>query len=141
MKKSLLYYLLLLVSFTANGQDVFVKAESPSVVNAGEQFTVMWTVNSGGGEFSAPSFNGFYKLMGPKTSYSSSTQIINGKMSNETSYSYVYYLQAVKEGKYVLSPATFTLKGKTYSSDSIHIEVCLLYTSDAADEEDSVDIG
>src|SRR5664279_50998 len=123
MKKSLLYYLLLLVSFTANGQDVFVKAESPSVVNAGEQFTVMWTVNSGGGEFSAPSFNGFYKLMGPETSYSSSTQIINGKMSNETSYSYVYYLQAVKEGKYVLSPATFTLKGKTYSSDSIHIEV------------------
>jgi hypothetical protein len=44
-------------------------------------------------------------------------------MSNETSYSYVYYLQAVKEGKYVLSPATFTLKGKTISSDSIHIEV------------------
>lgn len=123
MKKSLLYYLLLLVSVTANGQDVFVKAEGPSAVNAGEQFTVMWTVNSGGGEFSAPSFNGFYKLMGPETSYSSSTQIINGKMSNETSYSYVYYLQAVKEGKYVLSPATFTLKGKTYSSDSIHIEV------------------
>ncbi len=123
MKKSLLYYLLVLVSFTAKGQDVFLKAEGPSAVNAGEQFTVMWTVNSGGGEFSAPSFTGFYKLMGPETSYSSSTQIINGKMSNETSYSYVYYLQAVKEGKYVLSPATFTLKGKTYSSDSIHIEV------------------
>src|SRR5664280_1779362 len=123
MKKSLLYYLLLLVSVTANGQDVFVKAEGPSAVNAGEQFTVMWTVNSGGGEFSAPSFNGFYKLMGPETSYSSSTQIINGKVSNETSYSYVYYLQAVKEGKFVILPATFTLKNKTYSSDSMHIEV------------------
>jgi hypothetical protein len=123
MKKSLLYYLLLLISLSAKGQDVFVKAEYPSAVNAGEQFTVMWTVNSGGGEFSAPAFKGFYKLMGPETSYSSSTQIINGKMSNETSYSYVYYLQAVKEGNYVLSPATFTLKGKTFSSDSIHIEV------------------
>jgi hypothetical protein len=123
MKKVLLYQLLLLLSYAAAGQDVYVKAEYPAVVNAGEQFTVMWTVNSGGGEFSAPSFSGFYKLMGPQTSYSSSTQIINGKMSNQTSYSYVYYLQAVKEGVYVLAPATFTLKNKTYASDSMHIEV------------------
>ena len=103
MKKALLYQLIFLISYTISGQDVYVKAEYPAVVNAGEQFTVMWTVNAGGGEFSAPSFNGFYKLMGPQTSYSSSTQIINGKMSNETSYSYVYYLQAVKEGKFVIS--------------------------------------
>jgi len=106
-----------------SGQDVYIKGESPSVVNTGDQFTVMWTVNSGGGEFSAPAFNGFYKLMGPQTSYSSSTQIINGKMSTQTSYSYVYYLQAVKEGKYVIAPAVFTLKNKTYSSDSLRIEV------------------
>ena len=83
----------------------------------------MWTVNAGGGEFSAPSFNGFYKLMGPQTSYSSSTQIINGKVSTQTSYTYVYYLQAVNEGKFVLAPATFTLKNKTYASDSLRIEV------------------
>ena len=98
MKKALLYQLIFFISYSVSGQDVFVKAEYPAVVNSGEQFTVMWTVNAGGGEFSAPSFNGFYKLMGPQTSYSSNTQIINGKMSNQTSYSYVYYLQAVKEG-------------------------------------------
>ncbi len=123
MKKALLYQLIFLLSYSVSAQDVYVKSECPSVVNAGEQFTVMWTVNAGGGEFSAPSFNGFYKLMGPQTSYSSSTQIINGKMSSQSSYSYVYYLQAVKEGKYVIAPAVFTLKNRTYSSDSIHIEV------------------
>ena len=123
MKKELLYLLIFFVTHSVSGQDVLIKAESPSVVNAGDQFTVMWTVNSGGGEFSAPAFNGFYKLMGPQTSYSSNTQIINGKMSTQTSYSYVYYLQAVKEGKFVIAPATFTLKNKTYSSDSLHIEV------------------
>lgn len=123
MKKVLLFLLICLVSHSVSGQDVLIKAESPSVVNVGDQFTVMWTVNSGGGEFSAPAFNGFYKLMGPQTSYSSSTQIINGKMSNQTSYSYVYYLQAVKEGKFVIGPAVFTLKNKSYSSDSLHIEV------------------
>src|ERR1035437_3477298 len=123
MKKALLYQLIFLISYSVSGQNIYVKAEYPSVVNAGEQFTIMWTVNSGGGEFTAPSFSGFYKLMGPQTSYSSSTQIINGKVSNETSYSYVYYLQGVKEGKFVIAPATFILKNKTYSSDSLRIEV------------------
>jgi hypothetical protein len=123
MKKVLLYTLIILFSHSVSGQDIFVRAEYPSLVNNGEQFTVMWTVNSGGGEFSAPSFSGFYKLMGPQTSYSSSTQIINGKMSNSTTYSYVYYLQAVKEGKFVLAPATFKFKNKSYSSDSMHIAV------------------
>jgi hypothetical protein len=123
MKKVLLYQLILFLSLLVKGQDVSIKVEYPAVVTAGQQFNLMWTVNSGGGEFSAPVFTGFYKLMGPQTSYSSSTQIINGKMSTSVSYTYIYYLQAVKEGKYVLAPATFTLKGKTYLSDSLHIEV------------------
>ena len=123
MKKALIYQIAFCLSLLAAGQDVVVKVECPSVVTAGQQFTVMWTVNSGGGEFSAPSFNGFYKLMGPQTSYSSNTQIINGRMSSETSYSYVYYLQAVNEGKYLISPAVFKLKNKTFASDSVRIEV------------------
>lgn len=123
MKKVLLYQLILLLTYSVSAQEVSVKAEYPAVVNTGEQFTVSWTVNAGGGEFSAPSFSGFYKLMGPQTSYSSSTQIVNGKVSHQTAYSYVYYLQADKEGKFVIPPATFTLKNKTYSSDSLYIEV------------------
>jgi hypothetical protein len=123
MKKALLYYIVFLISLTVAGQDVVLKVEYPSVVNAGQQFTVMYTVNAGGGEFSAPSFNGFYKLMGPQTSYSSSTQIINGRMSTQTSYSYVYYLQALNEGKFAIPPARFTLKNKEYLSDSLNIQV------------------
>jgi hypothetical protein len=124
MKRIILYGFFILSSLTVTAQDVTtVQAEYPSVVMVGQQFTVQWTVNSGGGEFAAPSFEGFYKLMGPQTSYTSSTQIINGKMSHQTSYSYVYYLQATKEGKYVIAPAVFTLKNKTYTSDSMRIEV------------------
>jgi hypothetical protein len=123
MKKILIYHLAFLFSVTLRGQDISIKAEYPSVVNAGQQFPVTWTVNSDGGQFAAPSFSGFMKLMGPQTSYSSSTQIINGKISHQTSYSYVYYLQAVKEGKYVISPAEYNYKNKTYFSDSLYIEV------------------
>jgi hypothetical protein len=106
-----------------NAQDVSVQAEYPSVVEAGQQFSVTWTVNEEGGEFSAPAFDGFTKLMGPQTSYSSSTQIINGKMSHQISYSYVYYLQAMNVGKFEITPASFTLKGKIYYSDPMKIEV------------------
>jgi hypothetical protein len=107
MNRTLLYITLLFISLYATGQDVVLKVDYPSVVTANQQFNVAWTVNAGGGEFSAPTFNGFYKLMGPQTSYSQSTQIINGKMTREISYTYIYFLQSVKE----------------YKSDSMHIEV------------------
>ena len=105
------------------GDEISVVADYPNVVQAGQQFSVSWTINSGGGEFSEPSFAGFYKLMGPQTSYSSSTQIINGKISRATSYTYGYYLQALKEGKFVIPPAVIKIKNKTYYSDSLKIEV------------------
>ena len=44
-------------------------------------------------------------------------------MSRQISYSYIYYLQAVKQGKFVIPHAKFKLKDKEYFSDSLHIEV------------------
>jgi hypothetical protein len=123
MKKTLIYYLFIFIFLPLRSQDISVEAEYPSVVKADQQFSIIWTVNANGGEFSAPSFNGFYKLMGPQTSFSSSTQIKNGRVSQKTTNSYVYYLQALSEGKYVLSPASYRLKNKTYYSDSLHIDV------------------
>lgn len=123
MKKSILYLMLTLFSISVSGQDVELSVDYPQVVSVGQQFTISWTVNAGGGEFTPPSFEGFNKLMGPQTSYSSSTQIINGRVSRQTSYTYVYYIQAIREGNFVIHPATFVLKNKTYASDSIRIEV------------------
>jgi hypothetical protein len=123
MKKFLTYHFVLLFSLALNAQDIVIKVDYPAVVSAGEQFALQWSVNSGGGEFATPPFTGFIKLMGPQTSYNSSTQIINGKMSQETAYTYTYYLQATNAGKYTIAPAQFTYKGKTFYSDSIHIEV------------------
>lgn len=123
MKRIFLYSISFLFSLTLYCQDITVSAEYPSVVTSGQQFGVSWTVNSGGGEFEAPSFEGFYKISGPQTSYSSSTRIINGKMSQTATYSHVYYLQAVTEGKFTIPPAKFTLKNKSYFSDPMEIEV------------------
>jgi hypothetical protein len=123
MKEKLIFGIFFFISIALTAQDIKVTTEYPSVVNNGQQFTITYSVNAGGGEFSIPSFNGFYKLMGPQTSYSSSSQLINGRLISETSFSYVYYLQAMKEGKFVIPPALFKLKNKEYYSDSIRIEV------------------
>jgi hypothetical protein len=123
MRRTIINTIFLILPVILRAQDISVQAEYPSVVEAGQQFRITWTVNEGGGEFSAPAFDGFTKLMGPQTSYSSNTQIINGKMSHQTSYSYVYYLQAMNAGKFEIAPASFTLKGKTYYSDPVKIEV------------------
>jgi hypothetical protein len=123
MKIRHLYILALFLTQSLTGQDISVKADYPRVVNLGETFSIFFTINSGGGEFSGPSFDGFYKLMGPQMSYSSSSQNINGKISQQTSYSYMYYFQATNPGKYVVAPGTFRYKNKDYKSDSIFIEV------------------
>jgi hypothetical protein len=123
MNRYLLYLIALILSQSVAGQDIIVKAEYPRVVTSGEQFSVMYTINSGGGEFSGPTFEGFYKLMGPQTSYSSSTQLVGGRMYQSTSYSYVYYLQALNPGKYSVPPSVFRYKNKEYKSDSLNIEV------------------
>ncbi len=104
-------------------QDITVRAEAPSVVSVGEQFRVTWTVNSRGGEFIPPEFIDFYKLMGPQTSYSQSTQIINGKRTSSVENSFTYYLQATREGKYEIGPAKYKEKKNKYLSESLNIEV------------------
>ena len=106
-------------------QDARVDVQYPSAVNVGQQFSVTWTVNAGanGGEFSPPSLSPFQTLAGPMTSYSSSTSIVNGRRTQSISNSYTYYLQATGEGKFVIPPAVFTLQNRTYSSDSLRIEV------------------
>lgn len=121
--KYILIFAAILTTISVSGQDISVTADYPDVVRVGQQFNVIWTINTGDGQFSAPSFDGFYKLAGPQTSYSSSTQIINGKVSRETSYSYSFYLQAIKEGIFIIPPAILTIKNKTYKSEQLKIEV------------------
>lgn len=123
MKKYFGYITLFILSVNLQAQDVELKAQYPPVVTEGEQFAISWNANASGGEFSAPDFSGFYKLAGPQTSHSESMQIINGKVTRATSDTYVYYLQAMTAGRFVLGPGIIRIKNKEYRSDSIYIEV------------------
>jgi len=122
MKKLLLIILLISISASHTiAQDVrFVASATKTAVSEGERFQVTYTLhNAQGTRLSPPNFRDFTVLMGP--SMSQSTQIMNGAMSQQISYSYV--LQASKKGTYTIGPATITVNGNPLQSNSLTINV------------------
>jgi|DewCreStandDraft_4_1066084.scaffolds.fasta_scaffold32325_2 hypothetical protein len=126
MKKYIVLIILFLTKLNIIvAEDIkFSASASSTTVGTGQQFSVTFSINTGGGSnFKAPSFKGFSVLSGPNQSSSSSTQIINGSFSQTVSYSYTYYLQAGNEGTYTIGPAYINVGGKTYESNPITIKV------------------
>lgn len=120
-------------------QDVSFKAFTQSPVIVGQQFRVSYTLTNGDArDFRAPDFAGLDVLMGPSRSTSSSTQIINGTVSSESSVTFTYMLMASKEGTFNIPPATVTSKGKQYSSNAVVIKVL---PEDQADKASSAGQG
>jgi hypothetical protein len=105
------------------GQDVQFMASAPSVVSVGEQFRLDYTLNGAPSSFQGPQINDFYVLSGPNKSSSTSIQIINGRRSQSVTITYTYYLQATREGKYTIGPASCVLDKKQYNSNEVSIEV------------------
>jgi hypothetical protein len=98
-------------------------ATAPNVVAIGEPFVLRYTVTARGKNPHFPDFKDFEVLGGPNMSSSSSISIINGNVSREEKYTYQFYLQANKTGKFTIPPATITVKGKKLTSNSLTIEV------------------
>ncbi|MFP4488943.1 MAG: BatD family protein [Bacteroidales bacterium] len=123
MKKIFLILLYILSGFSLQAQDISLSVEAPSVVAVGEQFRISWTANTRGGDFAAPDLDDFSLLSGPQTSFSQSTQIVNGKVTSTISNTYSYYLQATKEGEFTVAPAKLMIDNKEYLSDPVEIKV------------------
>ena len=105
MKKNLLFLVLVLTSFVIHAQTSFTASVNKNKVGVNEQFSLTFTVNDSGDKFQAPVLSDFTVLSGPSTS--SSTTIINGKVSKENSYT--YYLRAKKVGLFTIGSASIEL--------------------------------
>jgi tetratricopeptide (TPR) repeat protein len=103
--------------------DIRLTATGRQVVKVGERFRIVYELNADGRNFSQPNFGSFQVLSGPNTSSSSSIQIINGSYQQSYSQTYTFVVQANKIGKFKIPPASVKVKGKTYTSNSITIEV------------------
>ncbi len=113
--------------------DVTITVQTPTTIEAGDQFRVRFTISSQNvSNFNAPDFKGFEVIYGPATSRQSSIQIINGRTTQSSSITYTYVLLGSKPGTYTLNPATAEVGGKTVKSKPMQIHVTKLGQGAAA---------
>ena len=122
MKKQTLLIFILIIASNTFAQVKFTAA-SEKVVQTGETFRLVYTVNAQTSGFEKPRITGFDVLSGPNKSTSRSFEYINGKSTQSYSFSYTYYLRARKEGTFKIPAAKVTVNGKAYKSNSLNIKV------------------
>ncbi len=120
-KNFIIIFCLFITVFSANA--ISFKASAPKMVVAGEQFQLTYTIDAGNAQNIRVPEMPLFKILANFQSRSQSTQVINGKASSQTEVSYIYTLVAEKEGEYTIPPATITVAGKKYTSNSLTIKV------------------
>lgn len=124
MRYFILYAALWLLPLSfVQAQEAEFKASAPTSVAQGSRFQLVYSLNERGSDLRVPDLPDFQILMGPSTSQSSSTQIINGTVSRSVNFSYTFILRADKVGRFDLPPATIVVDGKTIESNRLSIEV------------------
>lgn len=120
----IIFLFFLIQSSVSIGQEVVFKASAPNAVVKGEQFRLTYSLNKEGKDIRLPSdMDGFEIRFGPSVSSSYSTQIINGKSTSQSSFSYTYILVAPEEGTFKVDPASITVDGSNYRSNSLEVKV------------------
>lgn len=101
-----------------------IKATAPNIVEVNEQFRLSYTINTQDvDDFNLPELNAFEVDMGPSRSSQSSVQIINGKMTKNSSITYTYILRANQEGDFTIPAATAIIDGEEHQSNSVQVKV------------------
>lgn len=114
---------LVLLSGVIFAQEIEFTASAKPTVGVGENFTLTYTVNGQAMNFRGPNLSNFTLLSGPLTSQSSSIRSVNGRTSVSVNYTFSYILQAYKEGNFDIAPASVSVDGKSYQSNSVNVKV------------------
>ena len=119
------YLLLFVAVVSANAVQTRFTMDAPAAVEVGQQFRLSLTLNEQGSNLKLPPGieNNFDILMGPSTSQSFSVSTINGQTTQEATFGYTYILRAKQEGTFELRPASISVGGKIFESNSIKIQV------------------
>ena len=102
-----------------------LRVEAPAVVGLDEQFNVTFIIE---GEDRPSSFDwspgsDFKLVWGPQKGSSTSLQIINGKRTKSSQFTYTYILSPLKAGKFELPKAVASVGGKSFTSTAATVEV------------------
>ena len=119
MKKMIFMMAFVLIGFGLSAQVQFDAKVSKKRLGINERLRVDFEMNQDGDDFRAPSFEDFRVVGGPNQSISNSW--INGKRSFSKTYS--YFLSPLRRGKITIGQATIVIKGETYKTSPIEVEV------------------
>lgn len=102
-----------------------IRVEVHNIVELSERFNVVFVVE---GEHSPSDFqwdagDDFTVVWGPQKGTSTSVQITNGHAVRNSQTSYTYILQAKRVGRFLISPATATVRGETITSRAVTVQV------------------
>ena len=125
MKKTVSVLLAFVAALCGVRAQTSFNIQAPNLVGVNEQFNVTFVVSGDGdvSDFSWDSGNDFQLVWGPQKGKSSSTSIINGKVSRSSQTTFTYILMPKSVGHFTLNPAHVKVKGKEYTSNAPQIEV------------------
>jgi hypothetical protein len=116
----LISFMILIGSASLSAQARFTTQVNPNPVTEGQRFQISYTLNTEGRNFVPPSFgNDIQILSGPSTS--SSTSIVNGRMSRQVSYTYLAV--ANKTGRFTIPGANISVGSERVKSEDVVILV------------------
>lgn len=127
-----LFLTVCLLSTSLLHAQVTCTASAPSQVAVNQAFYLSYALNGKAEKMGNLNLNSFSVLGGPSQSFSSSTSIMNGKVTSSTSYTYTYTLQATKEGTFTIPALSFVVDGKTVKSNAVTITVTAANSSSSA---------
>ncbi|MDR1415811.1 MAG: BatD family protein [Prevotellaceae bacterium] len=96
---------IMLCSAQLCAQNLQLEIQAPRVVTVGEMFRVTFVANGKVDHFFTPNIEGFVVTAGPVRGDDTQVQIVNGKVTQSTTYSFTYTLYAEKEGKFTIGQA------------------------------------
>ncbi|MGB9720370.1 MAG: BatD family protein [bacterium] len=112
--------------FIFAGELNFTATVDRTTVGLGETFTLNVSVSgeniSGVPSPKLPDLPDF-NVLGRSSSQSTNISFINGKMTQQTTITFIHTLSPKKMGKFTIGPCKIDYQGKTYETQSIEIEV------------------
>ncbi|HEX7321228.1 MAG TPA: BatD family protein [bacterium] len=117
---------ILLQVFAVAAELNFSASVDRSTVGLGEQVVLTVTVcGENIGNIPTPELPSTqdFTVTNRSSSQSTSIQFINGKMTQQGSISFVYYLSPVKEGNFTIGVCKLTYDGKTYETQPVAVQV------------------
>ncbi|MFW5767811.1 MAG: BatD family protein, partial [Bacteroidota bacterium] len=106
-----------------SAQDESFTAKAKTVVEEGQNFYLQYQMNKKGRNLKLPDMDNFQVLSGPTQQTSSSTRIVNNNVTHTHTFTYTWVVKAPESGSYTIPPATVSIEGQEYKSNSLTIHV------------------